>query len=46
MEVCRNQQWGMVCDDQWDNRDLAVVRRQLGLSEEGTFSEDWLTYDE
>ena len=35
MEVCRNQQWGSVCDDGWDENDSAVVCRQLGLSEEG-----------
>ena len=38
MEVCRNQQWGRVCDDHWDERDSTVVCRQLGFSEEGTFS--------
>ena len=35
MEVCRNQKWGRVCDDMWDENESTIVCRQLGLSEEG-----------
>ena len=35
VEVCRNEEWGRVCDDEWDKTESTVVCRQLGFSEEG-----------
>lgn len=35
VQICRNEVWGTVCDDQWDNDDAKVVCRNLGYQAEG-----------
>ena len=35
VEVCNNNQWGTVCDDNWGTIDASVACRQAGFSAEG-----------
>ncbi len=35
VEICRNNSYGTICDDQWDVLDARVACRQLGYSGQG-----------
>jgi len=35
VEICRNNSYGTICDDQWDVLDAKVACTQLGFSGEG-----------
>jgi hypothetical protein len=36
VEVCMNNTWGLICPDDWDNNDSAVICHQLGFLKAGT----------
>ena len=35
VEVCISNQWGAICDNQWDSVDATVICKQLGYSYTG-----------
>ena len=38
VEICYNEAWGTICDNQFDTMDSAVICRQLGFSQYGKYS--------
>ncbi len=38
VEICFNNHWGTICDDQWGPQEATVVCRQLGYGDgDGTY---------
>lgn len=33
VEICKDGEWGAICESSWDNADARVVCRQLGFSD-------------
>ena len=38
VEICVNNQWGTVCDRNWEAAEASVACRQAGFSDQGWFS--------
>ena len=36
VEICFDNQFGTICDDDWDNNDASVICYQQGFGREGT----------
>ena len=34
VEICFNEVWGSICDDSWDRREVSVVCRELGYTDD------------
>ena len=35
VEICYNEAWGTICDEEFDNTDASVICRQVGYSQMG-----------
>ena len=44
LEICLNEEWGTVCNNEWDTVDAAIACKQLGYVSAGTYNSSYSNF--